>query len=88
MVLLLARSASATMAKDDDGAVGGAVPRTSLGFDEMGCVQSTHFGLRIGSYWVRIAPDSVCFRSFPVFARSGMQFESHLGHVFSLFRGL
>lgn len=27
----------------------------------------------------RIAPDSACFTGFPVFARPGMQFESHLG---------
>jgi hypothetical protein len=54
----------------------------------LGCVQSTHFGLRIGSYWGRIGPDSGCFRGSPVFAGEGMQFESHLGHVFSLLRGL
>ena len=36
----------------------------------------------------RIGSDSACFRGSPVFARAGMQFESHLGHVFSLFRGL
>jgi hypothetical protein len=53
-----------------------------------GCVQSTHFGLWIGSYWCRTGLDSLCFREFPVLARVGMQFESHLGHVFSLFRGL
>ena len=27
-----------------------------------------------------LAPDSVVFADFPVFARAGMQFESHLGH--------
>jgi hypothetical protein len=32
--------------------------------------------------------DSARFRGFPVFAGEGMQFESHLEHVFSLFRGL
>jgi hypothetical protein len=53
-----------------------------------GCVQSTHFGLRTGSYWCRTGPYSACFRGSPVFAGEGMQFESHLGHVFSLFRGL
>ena len=52
------------------------------------CVQSTLFGLRIGSYVGRIGRDSACLREFPVFAGAGMQFESHLGHVFSLFRGL
>ena len=52
------------------------------------CGQCPHFGLRIGSYMGRIGPDSACFRGRPVFARAGMQFESHLGHVFSLFRGL
>ena len=41
-----------------------------------------------GSYVGRIGPDSACFRGSPVFAGEGMQFESHLGHVFSLFRGL
>ena len=44
------------------------------------CVQSTHFLPRIGSYWCRIGPDSACCRGSPVFARAGMQFESHLGH--------
>jgi hypothetical protein len=32
-------------------------------------------------------PDSAYFRGFPAFPRAGMQFESHLGHVFSLVRG-
>jgi hypothetical protein len=35
----------------------------------------------------RTGPDSAFFRGRPVFA-GGMQFESHLGHVFSLVRGL
>jgi hypothetical protein len=52
-----------------------------------GCVQSTHFGLRIGSYRCRTGPDSACFRGSPVFAGEGMQFESHLGHSISLVRG-
>ena len=41
--------------------------------------------------WVEQPSDCFEFRmflEFPVFARAGMQFESHLGHVFSLFRGL
>ncbi|RKR13722.1 hypothetical protein C8D78_3382 [Arthrobacter oryzae] len=54
----------------------------------LGWVQSTHFGRRTPSYVGRIGPDSLCFRVSPVFAEEGMQFESHLGHVFSLFRGL
>jgi hypothetical protein len=53
-----------------------------------GCPHCAHIGRRTGSYWSRIGPDSGCFRDLPVFARVGMQFESHLGHVFSLFRGL
>jgi len=28
------------------------------------------------------------FLDVPVFARAGVRFEPHLGHVFSLFRGL
>jgi len=55
---------------------------------KLGCVHCAHFGLLIGAYVGRIGPDSACFREFPVFAGEGMQFESHLGHVFSLFRGL
>ena len=53
-----------------------------------GCGHCPHFGLRTGSYIGRTGPDSACFRDFPVFVRAGMQSESHLGHVFSLFRGL
>jgi hypothetical protein len=52
------------------------------------CVQSAHFGHRTGSYIGRIGPDPVSCRGSPVFAGAGMQLESHLGHVFSLFRGL
>jgi hypothetical protein len=37
-------------------------------------------GLRTGSRVSRIGPDSLWFREFPVFAKAGMQFESHLGH--------
>lgn len=54
----------------------------------LGCAHCAHFGRRIGSYWGRIGPDWRCFREFPLFARDGVRFESHLGHVFSLFRGL
>jgi hypothetical protein len=49
---------------------------------------SAHLGLRIGSYWFRTGPDSVFFLEFSVFARGGMQFESHLGHSVSIVRGL
>lgn len=52
-----------------------------------GCAHCAQPGLRIGWYWFRTGPDSVCFLEFSVFAGAGMQFESHLGHVFSLFRG-
>jgi hypothetical protein len=52
-----------------------------------GCVQSTHFGLRIGSYRCRTGPDSLCFRESPLFAGERMQFESHLGHAFPLVGG-
>ena len=40
--------------------------------------------------WVASVPDWAGFRMFggsPVFAGAGTRFESHLGHVFSLFRG-
>ena len=56
--------------------------------DEMGCAQCAHFGLRIGPYIGRTGSDRVCFRGSGEFAGAGMRFESHLGHVFSLFRGL
>jgi hypothetical protein len=62
--------------------------RDAFEAENWGCGQCPHFRLRTGSYWGRIGPDSVCFRGSPVFARAGMRFESHLGHVFSLFRGL
>lgn len=45
-----------------------------------GCGQCPHFAPRTGWYGGRTGPDSACFRGFPVFARAGMQFESHLGH--------
>ena len=56
-------------------------------WSKRGCVHCPHFGLRIGSNEARIGPDSACFRGSPLFAEPGMQFESHLGHVFSLLRG-
>ena len=68
--------------------LGGCWRLRSLELAALGCVQSTQFRLRIGPYQSRIGPDSACFRGGPVFAGEGMQFESHLGHVFSLFRGL
>ncbi len=45
--------------------------------------QCPHFWLRTGSYIGRTGSYSVCFREFPVFARAGMRFESHLGHSVS-----
>ena len=48
-------------------------------------VQRTHFSLRIRSYIGRIGPDCLCFLDFPVFARVGMRFESHLGHSRGVF---
>ena len=53
-----------------------------------GCAQCAHPGLRIGSYWCRTGPDCGCFRGSGGNSRAGTRFESHLGHVFSLFRGL
>jgi hypothetical protein len=53
----------------------------------LGCAHCAHFASRTGSYKGRIGPDSTCFRDFPTFAGAGMQFESHLGHVFPLVRG-
>ena len=52
------------------------------------CVQSTRFGLRIGSYIGRTGPDHGGFRGSGGNSGAGTRFESHLGHVFSLFRGL
>ena len=55
---------------------------------ERGCAQCAHPGLRIGSYWCRTGPDCGGFRGSGGYSRAGTRFESHLGHVFSLFRGL
>ena len=52
------------------------------------CAQCAHLCRRTGSYSGRTGSDSGGFLEFPVFARVGMRFESHLGHVFPLFRGL
>jgi hypothetical protein len=52
------------------------------------CGHCPHFQLQIASDGRLTRPDSPFFRGSLVFARPGMQFESHLGHVFSLFRGL
>jgi hypothetical protein len=54
---------------------------------------TTDFGLWTmstlwASYWGRIGRDSACFPGHPVFSRAGVRYESHLGLVFSLFRGL
>ena len=54
---------------------------------ELGCAHCAHFGLRTGSYWCRTGPDCGGFGGSGV-SRAGTRFESHLGHVFSLFRGL
>ena len=52
-----------------------------------GCAQCAHPGLRIGSYWCRTGPDCGGLRGSGGNSRAGTRFESHLGHVFSLFRG-
>ena len=52
-------------------------------WQESGCAQCAHPGLRIGSYWCRTRPDCRCFGGSPVFAGSGTRFESHLGHSVS-----
>ena len=53
-----------------------------------GCAHCAHPGLRIGSYWCRTGPDCGGLRGSGGFTGAGTRFESHLGHVFSLFRGL
>ena len=54
-----------------------------------GSVYKVHtLGFGLGRTGGRTGPDSLCFGGSPVFAGERMQFESHLGHVFSLFRGL
>ena len=56
---------------------------------QRGCAQCAHRpGLRIQLYQPRTGPDWRCFRGKGGFAGGGVRFESHLGHVFSLFRGL
>ena len=52
------------------------------------CTMCTLIGVGLGSYMGLIGPDSACFRYFPVLAGAGTQFESHLGHVFPLVRGV
>jgi len=56
--------------------------------EKRGCAQCAHPGLRIGSYRFRTGPDWRCLRGSGGNSRAGTRFESHLGHVFSLFRGL
>lgn len=51
------------------------------------CGHCPRFGCRTGSYMGRIGPNSACFPEFPMIAGAGMQFESHLGHVFPQVRG-
>ena len=60
----------------------------AFGGENWGCGQCPHFGSRPGPYRCRTGPYSACFRGSPVFAGAGTRFGSHLGHVFSLFRGL
>jgi hypothetical protein len=60
----------------------------AFGGENLGCGQCPHFGSRTVPYRCRIGPDSVCLGGSAVFAGAGTRFESHLGHVFSLFRGL
>jgi hypothetical protein len=57
-----------------------AVPRRCSESGKKGCGQCPHFWLRTRPYIGRFGPDSVCFRGSPMFARAGIQFESHLGH--------
>ena len=62
--------------------------REAFDAENRGCGQCPHIWLRAGPYIGRIGPDSACFRDFPVVAGPGVRFESHLGHVFSLVRGV
>ncbi len=66
---------------------GAAVLGKASGGERRGCGQCPHLGLRIRSYIGRTGPDSARFRRSPVFARAGIRFESHLGHMFPLVRG-
>ena len=59
----------------------------AFGGENLGCGQCPHFGSRTGPYRCRTGPDSLFLGGSPVFAGAGTRFESHLGHVFSLFRG-
>jgi len=52
------------------------------------CAQCAHPGLRIRPYRCRTGPDCGGFRGSGEYSGAGTRFESHLGHVFSLFRGL
>ena len=54
-----------------------------------GGVDSVHtLGLGLGRTGAGLGRIPYVFGGSPVFARAGTRFESHLGHVFSLFRGL
>ena len=66
----------------------GLEPDRRQRWQKRGCGQCPHIRFRTGPYIGRIGSDSACFRGSLVFARAGVRFESHLGHVFSLFRGL
>ena len=50
--------------------------------------QCPHFGSRTGPYQCRTGPDCGGFRGSGEYSGAGTRFVSHLGHVFSLFRGL
>jgi len=52
------------------------------------CAQCAHPGLRIRPYRCRTGPDCGGSRGSGRYSRAGTRFESYLGHVFSLFRGL
>ena len=52
-----------------------------------GRAQCAHLGLRIRLYRHRTGPHCGCFWGSGGFSRVGARFESHRGHVLSLFRG-
>ncbi|RJT96594.1 hypothetical protein D6T65_15790 [Arthrobacter frigidicola] len=66
---------------------GAAVLGKASDREQRGCGQCPHLGLRIGSYIGRTGPDCAGFLGSPVFARAGVRFESHFGHMFPLVRG-
>ena len=62
-------------------------PTKALEAGNRGCGHCPHFGRRTGPYDCRTGPDWRCFRGSGEYSTAGTRFESHLGHVFSLFRG-